>query len=216
MPFRALKDVTLRDVNDDGFLHHAGAILSDWQVNDFVKAKVTEGSMHYRGLLEPMTEAEAYAHRKTETSVEGDHFHEGERISAPFEDYVGLHPEEIVDRMKKATDPQVVEHIRKYERGGEHRAGILDYLAPVERQPFWGYDDLQVREILQKMESLTPEAVADVKTYESAHRDRPAIITFEKDEAPAPKRRGRKAEQDGGAEETPESSESTEEVTADA
>lgn len=180
MPFLLLKDVSVRDVNGEGRLHKQGAVVSDWEVEDRVKAKIKEGSLHFRTLFEPLTEEQALAHRSKETVLEGDHLVDGQWISPPWPDYVGLHPEEVVERMRRSQNTNEVEQVRLYERGGQGRRLILDYVAPVERPPLHDYDDLPVRTVLEKLEILSDEAVQEVITYEFAHRKRPAIISFER------------------------------------
>lgn len=181
MPFRVLKDTSVRDVNNDGGLHPAGTILSDWEVEPFVKGKIEEGSLHYRSLFEPLTDKEAFDARAKETVLEGDRSLAGVAISPPFKDYVGLHPEEIIQRMKDETDRIKVQQVRDYEKAGLARSPILDYVSPCERPPFFGYDDMGVREVLEKLEVLSPEAVAETLSYEFAHRKRPAILTYERE-----------------------------------
>jgi hypothetical protein len=183
VPFLILKDVSCTNVNGDSVLHQQGTVVSDWEVSDKIKAKIKDGSLHYRTLFEPLTEKEALDHRAKETAVEGDRMVDGQWVSPPWPDYVGLHPEEIVDRLKKSADRDEVAQVRLYERGGLSRAGILDYVAPVEREPFYGYDELPVRSVLEKLEVLSDEAVGEVLTYESAHRRRPAIISYERSDS---------------------------------
>jgi hypothetical protein len=174
-----LEEVTLTDVNGDGHTHLKGTVLSDWEVSDHVKGKVKEGSLHYRALLEPMTEDEARYHRSKMTAVEGDHMVDGKSVSPPWDDYCGLHPKEIIDRMSKSRSRDEVDRVKLYERGGQQRKAILDYMAPVERPPFHGYDEMPVQQVLDKLEVLSPQAQSEVIAYETAHRRRPAIITWE-------------------------------------
>lgn len=181
MPFRALKDVSVRDVNSDGRLHHKGTVLSDWEVEPYVVKKINEGSIHYRGLFEPLTDKEALDDRSKQTILEGDRLVDGVAVSAPWPDYVGLHPEEILHRMKESTDRAEVDQVRRFEKGGQARVSILEYEAPVERPPFYDYDNMGIREVLEKLEVLSDDAVHEVLTYEMAHRKRPAIVTYERE-----------------------------------
>lgn len=179
--YLTLKEVTTRTVNGDSFVHLAGTVLSAWEVDDFVKGKIDEGSYHYRSLYEPLTEKEVFDRRAKATAVEGDRNVEGTAVSPPWPDFVGLHPEEIIERMQKSTSSVEVELVRKYERGGLNRQPIVNYVAPIERPPFHGYDDINVRDLLEKLEVLSDDAVAEVKTYEFGHGKRPAILEFEKE-----------------------------------
>lgn len=180
MPYLALKEVTVTNVNDESAIHLPGTVLSDWEVNDFVKGKIAEGSVHYRSLYEPLTNAEALHHRAKATAVEGDHWVDGQFVSPPWDDYVGLHPEEIIERLKAATSRDVCAQVKLYERGGLNRQVIIDYVAPAERPPFIGYDEMPVREVLEKLALVSADAVQEVISYEMAHRKRPAIITYER------------------------------------
>lgn len=179
--YLTLKDVTCNNVNGDTFVHHEGTVLSDFEVDDFIKGKIKEGSAWYRSSFEPLTDEQASSYRIKATVVEGDHIVENESVSAPWEDYVGLHPEEVISRMKDAERPEEVEQVKKYERGGMNRQPIVDYIAPVERAPFNGYDAMHVREVLEKLAVLSDRDVQDVLTYEAAHRRRPAIISYERE-----------------------------------
>lgn len=182
MPYRILKDVSCRDVNDDPQLHKAGTVVSDWEISKFVKDLVNQGTPHYRSIFEPLTEKQALDHRAKETSLEGDRLVDGHHVSAPWEDYVGLHPTEVIQRMHDSNDRNVVAQVRLYERGGLARTSILEYLAPVEREPFYGYDDMGIRDVMEKLDILSPEAVQETISYEMAHRKRPAIINYEREQ----------------------------------
>src|SRR6201988_5507309 len=99
----ALKEVTLRNFNGDPSLHLPGTVLSDWEVEDYVKRRVAEGSHRYRTLLEPLTAREVEDHRTKATALEGDHLVDGQHVSPPWPDYVGLHPQEVIKIDRKST-----------------------------------------------------------------------------------------------------------------
>lgn len=197
--YLTLGEVTCRTVNGDSHVHRTGTVLSAWEVDDFVKGKIAEGSARYRSLFEPLTENEVQEHRSKATALEGDHVVNGQYVSAPWDDYVGLHPEEVLERLYKSSSREEVDRVKLYEAGGLKRARILDYTAPVEREPWQGYNDLNVREILEKLDVLSAKDVSEALSYESAHRKRPAIITYEP--TPAPKGRGKTAAADTGGDE---------------
>lgn len=181
--YRVLGEITVPNINGESAVHHPGTVLSPWEVSDFLKDKIEEGSARYRARFEPMTETEVKDHREQATAREGDRMIDGQRVSPPWPDYVGLHPEEILSRLQKTDDRYLVEQVKRYESapGGMKRGIILDFVAPIEREPWHGYDDMNVRDVLSKLDVLSPEAVAEVLTYEHAHRKRPAILSYEKD-----------------------------------
>lgn len=184
--YLTLKEVTLRNVNDEGTLHRRGVVLSPWEVNEYVKMRVAEGSYRYRAMLEPLTNKEVSEQRGKATALEGDRLVDGEMVSAPWNDYVGLHPEEIMDRLRKTSDRALIDRVRQYERAGLKRQVILDYTPPAEREPWLGYEQLNVREVLDKMSLVGPAAVEEIRTYEAAHRKRPAILEYEADAEETP------------------------------
>lgn len=188
MPFRTLKEVTVTDVNGEQCLHLAGVVLSDWEVSDFVKNKIHEGSLHYRALYEVLTDDEARAEREHMTALEGDRLVNGHAVSPPWPDYVGLHPTEVLNRMYDCPDRALLARVREYESVNPTgaRQPIMDYVAPAERPPFHGYDDMAVNEVLAKLDVLPMTVVAEALTYEMAHRRRPAIITYEREPEAAP------------------------------
>lgn len=179
--YKVLREVTVPNINGENVVHHPGTVLSPWEVSDFLKEKIEEGSSRYRARFEAMTEQEVKDHREKATLLEGDRMVDGQKVSPPWPDYVGLHPEEILKRLQEADDLGVVEQVRKYEGAGMKRSSILDYQAPIEREPWTGYDELAVREVLSKLDVLGEDAVKEVQAYEFAHRKRPAILSYEKE-----------------------------------
>jgi len=127
MPYRILKDITFgTERHPEAELHKAGSVISDCQLSDYVAKRIAEDDPHYLTLFAPLTDEEALEHRATETALEGEHLVDGRWVSPPFPDYVGLAPEEIVDRMRKA-DPEKVEQTKTYERGGQGRTAIVGF-----------------------------------------------------------------------------------------
>lgn len=186
MPYLILKTVTVANINERSHTHKPGTVVSDWEVSDFVKEKIKEGSVWYRGHFEPLTQDEAQHHRVKATVAEGPRVVEGQIVAPPWDDYVGLHPEEVIQRMKSSTSQDEVTRVKLYERAGMNRDPIMDFTAPVEREPFTGYDDMGIRDVLSKMAILSDPDVADVIRYEKAHQNRPAITEYEKEEYNSP------------------------------
>lgn len=184
--YLVLKSTTAQNINGDTYTHHEGSVLSVWELSEFIKGKIKEGSSWYRSQFEPLSDQEAEHHRAKATVVEGDHYVDGNVVSPPWGDYVGLHPTEVIDRMKDESDPEKLAQVKAYEKGGMNRQSIMDYVAPVERAPLPGYEGMHIRAVLDKLAVLPQGDVDDVIKYEMAHRRRPAIISFEKESYTTP------------------------------
>lgn len=177
-----LKDVTVNNDDGESFTHSAGSVVSLFEVKKEVRERIESGEYaHYRSLFEPLTEDEAEHHRTKATVSVGALSYNGVAVEPPFPDYVGLHPETVLARMKATTDQRKIEAIRNYERAYMNRRVIVEYTPPIEREPWLGYSELGVGEVLAKMAVLSDSAVQEVINYERLHRKRPAVITFEKE-----------------------------------
>lgn len=184
MPYLTKDNVTVRNVNGDTYTHPAGTVISDWEVSDFIRDKIKEGSEHYRTLFEPLLEHEAESYRVKATKAEGPRYFEGEQVDPPWDDYVGLHPTEITDRMRSA-ELETVQQAKKYEQAGMNRQGIVEFVTPAEREPFPDYDEKSTREVLDKFTVLSAPAIADAIAYEKAHKNRVAIVEYDETYEPA-------------------------------
>ena len=172
------QNVTAPDSEGEVNAHFASNVLSDFELNDHIKDKIQEGHPWYKSLYEPLTDREAESYRIKSTSIEGARrLPSGELIDPPFEDYIGLHPNIIVERMDE-LDPSNVEKVRQYEACGLNRRIILDHISPSEQEPFPGFVDMGVSEILEKMDLLDDKSVSDIIYYEMHHQKRPLIIEF--------------------------------------
>lgn len=173
------RNVTNTNDDNEGVIHYAGDVLSDWELKDHIKQKIKDGVSWYTQNYEILTPKEAELYRKRATATEGKReAPDGQIVDPPWDDYVGLHPKDVVDRMKDLGYNDV-EKVRQYERAGLNRPSIIDYVAPSEREPWYEYDNWGPRDILEKMEILDPQTVQDVIIYEMNHKKRPAILTFE-------------------------------------
>lgn len=176
------RNVTNSNDDNEGIVHYAGEVLSDWELKDHIKQKIKDGVSWYTQNYEILTTKEAELYRKKATAAVGKRTDsEGQFIDPPWDDYIGLHPKDIVDRMKDLSF-QDAEKVRQYERAGMNRPTIMDYVAPSEREPWYEYNNWGPKEILEKMELLDPQTVQDVIVYEMNHKKRPAILTFEPEE----------------------------------
>jgi hypothetical protein len=173
------RNVTNSNDDNEGIVHYAGDVLSDWELKEHVKKQIQNGVSWYTQNYEILTPKEAELYRKKATATEGKRkAPDGQIVDPPWDDYIGLHPKDVVDRMKDLGFHDV-EKVRQYERAGLNRPAIIDYVAPSEREPWYEYDNWGPRDILEKMEILDPQTVQDVIIYEMNHKQRPAILTFE-------------------------------------
>ena len=185
--FLVLKTVTARSSDGESYTHAPGTVLSEWEVSEFIRDKIVkDGDVHYRAHFEPLTDEEAQHHRVKSTAAADPRFSGGQQLTAPWDDYVGLHPTEILNRLKKCSSLEEVARIKEFERAGMNRSVITGFTAPVEREPFVGYAEMGVREVLNKMAILSDPDVRDVINYELGHRRRPAIIQYEKESYDSP------------------------------
>src|SRR5581483_11054062 len=102
MPFLTKDVVTARNVNGESVTHQPGTVLSDWELEPYARQKILEGSEWYRARYEPLTDREAHGYRVKATQAEGPHIVDGAAVPPPWDDYVGLHPTEIVARMRQS------------------------------------------------------------------------------------------------------------------
>lgn len=177
--FLCKKQVTLTNSDNEGATYFAGDVLSDWEVPDHIKQKINEGVPYYIGNFEPLSQKEVEAYRKKATAAEGKRqAPSGEIVDPPWDDYIGLHPKEVTERMS-TLDYESVEKVRQYERALLNRPTIIEYVAPSEREPWHEYDNWGPRDILDKFDILDPQTVQEAIVYELNHKKRPAILTYE-------------------------------------
>ena len=179
MPVLTKKTVTVNNQNGDSFTHEEGTVLSDWEISTHVAGLIEKGDSHTRTLFEPLTDREAQMHRVKATSLEGPRVVEQDVVDPPFDDYVGLHPGEIIERMHD-VDRAKADQIKKYERGGLNRRQIIEYVAPSEKEPWKGYSDMGVRDILSKFSVLSDADVQDAIVWEMHSMRRPAVIEYDR------------------------------------
>jgi hypothetical protein len=188
MPFLVKKTTTAKNINGDTFTHVEGTVLSDWELSDVIRKKILDGDTWSRELFEPLLEHEAHNYRVKATAEQSPRILGDQTIIAPYDDYVGLHPHEIMERMK-TEGLEKVRQIKAFERAGMNRTQITSFVAPSEKEPFEGYDSMGVNEILEKFSILSDAQVEEAIIYETNHRQRPAILeydraTYEKTDSP--------------------------------
>lgn len=181
MPFICKRQTTAQNVHGETQNYMPGDVLSDWELSDHIRKQIEEGSSWFLQSFEPISEREAHSHRVKATQAEGPRVGEdGKPIDPPWDDYVGLHPTEICNRLAQEDHGRVTQ-VRAYERAGLNREPIMNYVAPVEREPWVGYNEDGVREILERLSRLDDTSVQQVIVYEMNHQKRPAIISYEKE-----------------------------------
>lgn len=182
MSYLVKQYVTARDEAEETHNHATGSVVSDFELNQHIKDQIEKGVTWYTQRFEPLTEKEARAYRVKATSVEGKRLVPGGQvIDPPFDDYVGLHPDEVIGRMEDMRADEV-ERLRLYERAGMNRESIIEFTAPSEKEPFNNYDNMGVKDILDKMSILDQDTNNTIIQYEMAHQRRPAIIEFSPEE----------------------------------
>jgi hypothetical protein len=185
MPFLTLDTVTAQSGGGENIVHPAGTVLSDWELSAFAIGEIRRGVAWYRERFEELTEGEAHAYRVKATMAEQPHMLNGVAVPPPFDDYVGLHPDEIISRLR-VNSLATAEQARRYELGGMKREQISGFVHPAEHEPFTGYTNMSVSEILDKLEIVPDIIVEEAKVYEAYHQNRVAITEFEKELAAAP------------------------------
>lgn len=176
------KHTTISNEDNEGAFYYKGDVLSDRELPKHVKDKIDKGEHWYTNIYEPLSDKEAELYRKKATIAEGKRqAPDGQPVDPPWDDYIGLHPNDVIDRMKNLSFDDV-EKVRQYERAGQNRSIIIDYVAPSEREPWEEYDNYATRDILDKLDILDPQTVQDVIVYEMNHKRRPAIIEYEPEE----------------------------------
>jgi len=171
--------VTARNVNGDTFVHPEGTVLSDWELDEFIRGKIQEGSDWYREKFEVLLPREAHHFRVQATNAEGSRELNGQAIAPPFDDYVGLHPAEIIERMKD-VDVEKARQIKLYEQAGMNRVQITSFVTPSEREPWTNYDQASIGDILEKFSLLSDSQVSEAKMYETNHRGRQIILDYDR------------------------------------
>jgi hypothetical protein len=180
MPYLVKKHITALNSEGLSFDHMPDTVLSDFELNEFARGQVAAGVDWYRQRLEPLTEREAEHKRIKATTLDGRRMVDGKEVDAPFPDYVGLHPSEITARMRTLGREQI-EMVRAFERGGLNRGAIVDFVGPAEQEPWQGYSELGIREVIDKMAILDDATISEVIVYEMDHMRRPAIIQWERE-----------------------------------
>lgn len=172
---------TANDVEGNSTTHFAGDVVSDWELTDHVREQIDKGTPWYAQRFEKLTPKEEKACRVKATMSEGKRQVEGQVVDPPWDDYIGLHPKEVIERMKD-LNAESADKVRQYERGGRNRSDIVEYVTRAEREPWHDYDNWGIRDILDKLSILDEDSVHDAIVYEQFHKERPAILEWSPEE----------------------------------
>jgi hypothetical protein len=176
------KNTTASIEGVEGYTHFAGDVISELELPGHVRESIDKGVSWYTQTFEKLTEKEAEQLRKKATAVEGKRqAPNGQVIDPPWDDYIGLHPKEVIKRMETLSADDA-EKVRQYERPGMNRETIINFVVPSEREPWNEYDQMATRDILDKLDILDPQSVQDTIVYELMHKKRPAILEFQPEE----------------------------------
>lgn len=179
MPFLVRKQTTATNMAGDSNVYFPGEVISDHEISDVIKEKIRAGISWYTQTYEPLTDTEARSFRTKATTAEGARVApNGQKVDPPFPDYVGLHPDDVLKKMEKLPFAEV-ENVRQYERAGLNRPTIIEFVAPSEREPWHGYSEDGIREILEKMSLYEDDKIQEIITYEMHHQKRPAVLEYE-------------------------------------
>lgn len=178
MPYRCKETVTAANAAGEPQTYYEGEILSDFELSDFIRERIKEGHPHQRRLFEVLTDREAHDARVQATEDAGVRNDAEGEIKPPYDDYVGLSPDEIIARMSEGSVEEVAQ-VKRFEAAGLNRQQIIDYIAPVEHEPWDGYDTASTRDITEKMDVISDPERREVIAYEKAHKGRAAIVEFE-------------------------------------
>lgn len=179
MPFLVRKQTTAVNMAGDSNVYFPGEVISDHEISGYIKEKVRSGIAWYTQTYESLTDTEARSFRTKATTAEGARVApNGQKVDPPFPDFVGLHPDDVTKKMEKLPFNEV-ENVRQYERAGLNRPSIIEFVAPSEREPWHGYSEDGIREILDKMSIFEDDRIQEIITYEMNHAKRPAILEYE-------------------------------------
>ncbi|MBV9817759.1 MAG: DUF892 family protein [Solirubrobacterales bacterium] len=90
--------------------------------------------------------------------------------------YDGRNAQEIVARLATLSQIELVA-IDAYERGHENRSTVLERISALRAEEPWpGYDELNVAEVIERLARRDSEQVKRTRDYERAHKDRAGVL----------------------------------------
>lgn len=91
-------------------------------------------------------------------------------------EYENLSPEEIRQRLDRLSQAEL-STIEAYERTTHNRAEVLEAVQELRRREPWpGYDEMNVSQIRSRMREADPERVRAVLDYERGHKNRSSVL----------------------------------------
>ncbi|MCI2424260.1 hypothetical protein MOQ72_43395 [Saccharopolyspora sp. K220] len=101
---------------------------------------------------------------------------QSEEAELPIADYDSLRATQIVQKLPGLTQ-QGLHQVEGYEARNRARATILSRIDELRGQEPWpGYDEMTVDEILPRMRSMPPEEQVGLASYERRHKQRRTIV----------------------------------------
>lgn len=94
----------------------------------------------------------------------------------PIANYDSLNADEIVGRLRELSQVDLGK-VDMYERKSVGRQTVLDRISSLRGDEPWpGYDDANVQEIVERLRDADDDRAAQVRDYERAHKDRAGVL----------------------------------------
>jgi ferritin-like metal-binding protein YciE len=95
----------------------------------------------------------------------------------PIAGYASLNADEIVSRLPGLSQVELSK-IEAYERRHDDRTTIVDRISSLRgREPWSGYDDQTVDEVVAKLRDAGEDDVRSARAYERAHKNRTTVLS---------------------------------------
>ncbi len=94
----------------------------------------------------------------------------------PIAGYDKLNADEIVAKLPELSQVDLAK-VDAYERKNDNRTTVTDKVSSLQaKEPWPGYDEQTVEEIVKALGGASEAKAKDVRTYERAHKDRAGVI----------------------------------------
>jgi hypothetical protein len=100
----------------------------------------------------------------------------GSGAGVPINGYDDLTAAEIVDRLRGLSQADLAA-VERYERAHDGRSTVLGRIEALRGdEPWTGYDEQTVVEIRKTLSDADDATLAEVRTYEAAHKNRQGVL----------------------------------------